>query len=169
MALLTPRAQDTLFRAIKAGQCTTYKDLRTCAVALRDAEAQADMLGSAAKEPEPPSGEEQHHVRAFERQVEQGAAHPVLMTANAIAKFCDCKIWLHRDGSKIVYFGFQVDTEVAEYLTLLFKRAIDRESAAYLLFNPEYDAANKPQRREMPKSFCPRTAVLLGLSEIGDD
>src|SRR5258708_3978285 len=51
--------------------------------------------------------------------------HAVDSSAGKIAAFCDCKVWTYTDG--LVYFGFQVDTEIAEYLTLMFKRAIDRE------------------------------------------
>lgn len=78
--------------------------------------------------------------------------HPVHQAAWRIARFTDCKVWFW-NGADVVYLGFQVDTEIAEYLTILFRRAIDRESAAYTLFNPAYDAASKGSRAEMVRSF----------------
>lgn len=94
-------------------------------------------------------------------EVDGAWIHPVGAAAGAIARFTDCKVWIERK-SKIVYFGFTVDTEIAEYLTLLFKRAIDRESSAYLLFNPDYDAATKAGKREMQRAFGIGMAHRLG-------
>ena len=76
-------------------------------------------------------------------EIMNGWLHPVGQAATGIAKFTDCKCWIS-EKKKIVYFGFSVDCEIAEYLTLLFKRAIDREAAAFTLFNADYDAATKP-------------------------
>jgi hypothetical protein len=90
-----------------------------------------------------------------------GGEHPVVMAANAIATFTDCRVWLI-GGKLIKYLGFAIDTEIAEYLTLLFKRAIDREAAAFTLFNHEYDALSKPERREMVRSFGIGMAARLG-------
>ncbi len=65
MSRLSPRGQDTLFRAIKAGSCRTYNDLRACATALLDAEAQVSLVPEAA----PVSVEDRRLVRTFESQV----------------------------------------------------------------------------------------------------
>jgi alkylhydroperoxidase/carboxymuconolactone decarboxylase family protein YurZ len=93
--------------------------------------------------------------------------HPVGRASGYIARFCDCKVWLDRGGPDkkwrhLVYFGFEVDTQIAEYLTLMFKRAIDREATAFLLFNPDYDAANKAGKRELQRSFGIGMALRLG-------
>jgi hypothetical protein len=77
--------------------------------------------------------------------------HQVVDIAWHIAKFTDCKVWT--SGDEIIYFGFVVDTEIAEYLTLVFKRAIDSGSAAFTLFNRDYDEASTPARVEMVRSF----------------
>jgi len=90
-----------------------------------------------------------------------GAEHPVVQACSGIAKFTDCRVWTV-NHKQIVYFGFAIDTEVAEYLTHLFKRSIDREAAAFTLFNHDYNAATKAEKREMIRSFGIGMAVRLG-------
>ena len=92
--------------------------------------------------------------------------HEVSGAALRIAMFTDCKAWT--DGPCIVYFGFQVDTEIAEYLTLVFKRAIDREGDHFVLFNPEYTALGRHKQAGMLSSFKMCMASRLGerLSEL---
>jgi ParB family chromosome partitioning protein len=68
LARLGPRAQATLFRAIKNGACKTYNDLRAMATALLNAEAQTDLM--AGERPQP-SDEDRHIVNTFESQVER--------------------------------------------------------------------------------------------------
>jgi len=87
-----------------------------------------------------------------EHEVANGWLHPVGMAASSIATFTDCKCWI-KNGKQIVYLGFSVDAEIAEYLTLLFKRSIDREGAAFTLFNRDYEEAKKRERTEMVRSF----------------
>jgi len=94
-------------------------------------------------------------------EIMNGWLHPVGQAATGIAKFTDCKCWIS-EKKKIVYFGFSVDCEIAEYLTLLFKRAIDREAAAFTLFNADYDAATKRERTQLVASFGIGMAVRLG-------
>lgn len=47
----------------------------------------------------------------------------------AIAQFCDCKVWLSRDesGSTYVFFGFETDTILADYLFRVIDQAIATE------------------------------------------
>lgn len=53
----------------------------------------------------------------------------------AIARFCDCRVWLHRDtaGARYMFFGFEADTEMSVYLFELIERAIANELSAYRL------------------------------------
>ncbi|WP_428489095.1 DUF7168 domain-containing protein [Rhodopila sp.] len=93
--------------------------------------------------------------------VPKAAQHAVQYAARAIARFTDCNAWL-RGKIDIIYLGFQVDTEIAEYLTLLFKRAIDREGATYILFNPAWEQASKAEKTELLRSFGIGMGVRLG-------
>ena len=83
--------------------------------------------------------------------VAKTAGHTVEHAAIAIASFTDCRAWL--TAGDVTFFGFQVDTEIAEYLTLLFRRAIDREGATFVLFNPAWDQASKAGKAELLRSF----------------
>ncbi len=51
----------------------------------------------------------------------------------AIARFCDCKVWLKRDpeGLGYVFFGFETDTGLARYLFAVIDDAIQTELAAF--------------------------------------
>jgi len=86
--------------------------------------------------------------------------HDVIESALAIARFCDCMCWY--SGKDIVYHGFQVDTEIAEYLTMLFMRAIDREGTQFPMFNQDYAEAGPRGQRIMMHSFRVGMAVRLG-------
>jgi hypothetical protein len=99
--------------------------------------------------------------------VPKAAQHTVQFAATQIAQFTDCNVWL-RARTDIIYLGFQVDTEIAEYLTLMFKRAIDREGATYILFNRAWDEANAAGKTELLRSFGIGMAGRLGdrLSEL---
>ena len=77
--------------------------------------------------------------------------HDVKYAAKAVGGFCDCRVWA--STGDIVYLGFKVDTEIAEYLTQLFRRAIDREAQDYTMFNPDYDELGAGQRKAMLQSF----------------
>jgi Protein of unknown function (DUF2786) len=93
-------------------------------------------------------------------------AHPIKYAAGRIGGFTDCRVWF--DKGLLTYFGFKVDTEIAEYLTLVFRRAIDREISTVTLFNPEYDARSKSQQADFQGSFGDGMAGRLGerLSEL---
>ncbi len=76
---------------------------------------------------------------------------PIDACVPAIARFCDCKVWLTRrarprpndddfdrarpDG-RYVFFGFETDTVLATYLFAVINRAIATEAAAFKKANP---------------------------------
>ncbi len=51
----------------------------------------------------------------------------------AIARFCDCKVWLARDaaGAAYAFFGFAPDTEMAAYLYTVVDRAMASEALRF--------------------------------------
>ena len=74
----------------------------------------------------------------------------------AIARFCDCKVWLARGvppdpddpafdwtsaGSRYVFFGFETDTALATYLFAVIDRAVITETSAFKRDNPQFRAA----------------------------
>jgi hypothetical protein len=69
----------------------------------------------------------------------------------AIARFCDCKVWLARAASPdpmqqkaaaaassncYVFFGFETDTALATYLFAVIERAVRTETASFRQLNP---------------------------------
>jgi hypothetical protein len=69
----------------------------------------------------------------------------------AIARFCDCKVWLARAASPdpmqqkaaasassncYVFFGFETDTALATYLFAVIERAVKTETASFRQLNP---------------------------------
>jgi hypothetical protein len=66
----------------------------------------------------------------------------------AIARFCDCKVWLARaapdpmqqeaaeSGRHYVFFGFETDTALATYLLAVIERAVNTETATFRQLNP---------------------------------
>jgi hypothetical protein len=52
---------------------------------------------------------------------------PIDVCVPALARFCDCKVWLARteQGAHYVFFGFETDTALASYLFAVIARAID--------------------------------------------
>jgi len=67
----------------------------------------------------------------------------------AIARFCDCKVWLspasrrpaaagdtRQPGIRYVFFGFETDAALAAYLFAVISRAIATESVAFKHANP---------------------------------
>ena len=78
----------------------------------------------------------------------------------AIARFCDCKVWLARaarqdpdaedfdwtePGSRYVFFGFETDTSLATYLFAVIDRAIATETDAFKRTNPRLRAVRLRQ------------------------
>ena len=51
---------------------------------------------------------------------------PIDVCVPALARFCDCKVWLARDAAQAhyVFFGFETDTALAGYLFAVIERAI---------------------------------------------
>jgi uncharacterized protein DUF2786 len=96
-----------------------------------------------------------------QRVVPDVARHPVRYTFRPVALFTDCKYWLH-DDKDVLYFGFQSDAEIAEYLVMLFKRALDRESMNFSMMNRAFAQAGKQERAEQLRSFQIGMAVRLG-------
>jgi hypothetical protein len=94
------------------------------------------------------------------RIVATGRSHAVDRAAIKIGTFTDCLVWSCPQG--LTYLGFQVDTEIAEYLTLLFKRALDREAVNFTLFNQDYDAESGSGKADMLYSFKVGMAMRLG-------
>lgn len=87
--------------------------------------------------------------------------HSVKFVLGSVAGFTDCRAWME-NSETVAFFGFKVDTEIAEYLTHLFKRAIDREGATWVLFNPEWDRAGVKGQPELLRSFGIGMAGRLG-------
>ena len=73
----------------------------------------------------------------------------------AIARFCDCKVWLARGAppdpddpafdwtstrSRYVFFGFETDTALATYLFAVIDRAVSTETSAFKRDNPQFRA-----------------------------
>jgi hypothetical protein len=70
----------------------------------------------------------------------------------AIARFCDCKVWLARTAadppqpdfermrlsSRYVFFGFETDTALAVYLFTVIDRAVSFETTAFRRLNPGF-------------------------------
>lgn len=86
--------------------------------------------------------------------------HPVSYSCLRISQFTDCRVWT--DGEFVSYLGFQVDTEIAEYLTLTFMRALDRESSGFTMFNADYALRDRAGQSEMLHSFQVGMASRLG-------
>jgi Protein of unknown function (DUF2786) len=74
----------------------------------------------------------------------------------AIARFCDCKVWLAQrrppdpmqqeaaaaaSGRCYVFFGFETDTALATYLFAVIERAVRTETATFRKLNPRLQGA----------------------------
>ncbi|MGD0109292.1 MAG: DUF2786 domain-containing protein [Rhodopila sp.] len=104
-------------------------------------------------------------VTAREQEIGKGGGvkldgHPIVYAASMIAKFTDCRVWMER--TKVVYFGFKVDTEISDYLTMLFRRAIDREIATVTLFNTQYEGLSAYKKSSYRTDFGRGMAGRLG-------
>jgi hypothetical protein len=72
----------------------------------------------------------------------------------AIARLCDCKVWLTRPPAKAdgpapcghyVFFGFETDTQLATYLFAVIDRAVANETAGFKRANPKLRAVRLRQ------------------------
>jgi hypothetical protein len=63
---------------------------------------------------------------------------PIDACVTAIARFCDCKVWVTRDGPVpcYAYFGFDADTMLAVYLFQVIDRAITTALASFRVDHP---------------------------------
>jgi len=63
---------------------------------------------------------------------------PIDGCVTAIARFCDCKVWVARDGAipSYVFFGFEADTVLARYLFSMVDRAMRTELSAFRADHP---------------------------------
>ncbi len=84
----------------------------------------------------------------------------------AIARFCDCKVWLAREpagsspaGSSYVFFGFAADTSLASYLYVVIDRAITN---ALLEFRRAHPALSGTTLRRASSSFQHGMAQRVG-------
>jgi Protein of unknown function (DUF2786) len=70
----------------------------------------------------------------------------------AIARFCDCKVWVSRDDLILcyVFFGFAADTAMASYLFTVIDRALRTGLSAFRAAHPRL---NGVRLRRASKSF----------------
>ena len=77
---------------------------------------------------------------------------PIDGCVTAIARFCDCKVWIARDAvvPSYVFFGFESDAELASYLYDLINHAMRTELAVFRAAHPQLRAT---RLRSASKSF----------------
>lgn len=58
---------------------------------------------------------------------------PIDACVPALARFCDCKVWLARNSETVnyIFFGFETDTALAAYLFAVIERAISTELSGF--------------------------------------
>ena len=100
---------------------------------------------------------EAREARCVQAEVPLGGRRrrPIDACVPAIARFCDCKVWLARaprhdpnaenfdwtqPGSRYVFFGFETDVALAAYLFAVIDCAIAMEAAAFRQDNPQLRA-----------------------------
>jgi hypothetical protein len=96
---------------------------------------------------------EVREARCVQVEVPMGGQRrrPIDACVPAIARFCDCKVWLTRGvrpnpddhdfdwtqpGGRYVFFGFETDTALATYLFAVIDRAILTEATGFKEANP---------------------------------
>jgi hypothetical protein len=101
---------------------------------------------------------EVRQARCVQAEVPAGGQRrrPIDGSVPAIARFCDCKVWLARGGgrdfgdpaadasghgARYVFFGFETDTTLATYLFAVIDRAVRTETAAFRHGKPALRAA----------------------------
>ena len=77
---------------------------------------------------------------------------PIDGCVTAIARFCDCKVWVVRDGMtpSYVFFGFEADTALAGYLFSVIDRCMRTELS---VFRADHPRLNGVTLRGASKSF----------------
>jgi Protein of unknown function (DUF2786) len=86
---------------------------------------------------------------------------PIDACVTAIARFCDCKVWVSRDevATNYVFFGFEPDTTLAGYLFNVIDRGMRTELMAFRRIHPRLSGATL---RAASKSFQQGMAVRVG-------
>ena len=101
-------------------------------------------------------------ARCVQIEVASGARRrrPIDGCVPAIARFCDCKVWLSRGEADSVYvfFGLGPDAELARYLFLVVTRAIRTELVEFRRANP---AVREQALRRAGRSFQQGMATRL--------
>ncbi|MGY4800624.1 DUF2786 domain-containing protein [Teichococcus aerofrigidensis] len=64
---------------------------------------------------------------------------PIDACVPAVARFCDCKVWLAREGehAEYVFFGFEEDVSLAIYLLAVVERGMRHELEAFRALRPQ--------------------------------
>jgi Protein of unknown function (DUF2786) len=77
---------------------------------------------------------------------------PIDGCVTAIARFCDCKVWISRDDAtpSYIFFGFEADTALASYLFTVIDRAMRTELSAFRIAHPRLGGVGL---RRASKSF----------------
>jgi hypothetical protein len=77
---------------------------------------------------------------------------PIDGCVTAIARFCDCKVWISRDDAtpSYIFFGFEADTALASYLFTVIDRAMRTELSAFRIAPPRLGGV---RLRRASKSF----------------
>jgi hypothetical protein len=77
---------------------------------------------------------------------------PIDGCVTAIARFCDCKVWVSRDATmpSYVFFGFDADTVLAGYLFNVIDRAMATALTAFRVMHPRLRSVGL---RSASKSF----------------
>jgi hypothetical protein len=85
---------------------------------------------------------------------------PVDGCVPAIARFCDCKVWLVRgeEGARYIFFGFETDTTLAVWLFQVISRAMAVELEAFRARSP---ALRGTRLRQASTSFQQGMAARL--------
>ena len=83
---------------------------------------------------------------------------PIDGCVTSIGRFCDCKVWISRDGDvpSYVFFGFESDTTLASYLYSLINHAMWTELESFRAAHPQLRAT---KLRSASKSFQQGMAV----------
>ena len=86
---------------------------------------------------------------------------PIDGCVTAIARFCDCKVWVSRDeaATNYVFFGFEADTTLAGYLFNVIDHAMRTELLAFRRIHPRLSGISL---RGASKSFQQGMAVRVG-------
>jgi hypothetical protein len=85
---------------------------------------------------------------------------PIDGCITAMARFCDCKVWIARDAvvPSYVFYGFESDAALASYLYSVIDRAMRTELEAFRAAHPRLRAA---RLRSASKSFQQGMAARL--------